>query len=257
MPFANNEGVKIHYQVEGKGTPIVLVTGFTGSIDIWYNFSYVESLKQKYQLILIDKRGHGKSGKPYNPEDYLQEKLTSDIIAVMDELQVDKAHFWGYSYGGYIGLILAKHYPDRFHSFILGGVSPQEISEEQSKLLDTFFETMRRGKEAYISSIEEQGDIPPEYRKEIESWDFDALSAATMSEDIFKNMDSHLPEIDIPFLFYSGEEDVWDHYQRQIEFVKKMKNARMVGIPGFGHEVSKAKDLILPHVLEFLENIEK
>ena len=77
MPFVDNEGVKIHYQVEGKGTPMVLVTGFTGSIDIWYNFSYVESLKQKYQLILIDKRGHGKSGKPYNPEDYLQEKIYS------------------------------------------------------------------------------------------------------------------------------------------------------------------------------------
>ena len=66
MPFVDNKGVKIYYQVEGKGSPIILITGFAGSINFWYKYSYVDSLKQKNQLILIDKRGHRKSSKPHN-----------------------------------------------------------------------------------------------------------------------------------------------------------------------------------------------
>jgi len=256
MPFAKNEDVKIHYQVEGKGPSIVLIAGFQGSIDFWYEFNYVESLKEKYQLILIDKRGHGKSSKPHNPADYIQEKFASDVIAVMDDLQIDKAHFWGYSFGGYIGILLAKYNPDRFYSFILGGISPQEFSKEQLESLNNFYESMRGGLKGYIASLEKQGiEISPEYRKDIESWDFDALNATTMSEDLFQNMEPQLLQLDAPVLFYAGEKDGWYHHPRQVEFGKKMKNAKVVGISGYGHGVSQAKDLVIPHVLEFLEDL--
>ena len=258
MPFADNEGVKIHYQVEGKGSPIILITGFPGSIKGWYKYGYVDSLKDKYQLILIDKRGHGKSDKPHNPEDYLQEKFANDVGAVMDDLNIDKAHFFGWSFGGYIGIILAKYYPERFHSFILGGVSPQELQEEQLEASNSFFEAMRGGPEAFYAMYEKDGfEFTPEQRKEIESWDFDALSATTRSEDLFKNMEPQLLEIDIPVFFFTGVNDNWYHHPRQVEFSKKMKNAKVVGIPDYGHDVIDHKDLVLPHVLEFLESIER
>ena len=256
MPFAINEEVRIHYQVEGKGSPIILITGFPGSIDFWYESNYVDSLKQKYQLILIDKRGHGKSSKPHNPEDYLQEKFASDVIAVLDDLQIDKAHFWGYSFGGYIGIILAKHYPQRFHTFILGGVSPQETSKRNQEKLEDFIESLSGGKEGYIASLEEREiEISAHFREEIESWDFDAINATLKSVDLFQNMVAHLLELDVPVLFYASEEDEWDHHQRQVDFYKKMKNAKVVGISGYGHGVSQAKDLVIPHVLEFLGNL--
>jgi pimeloyl-ACP methyl ester carboxylesterase len=172
MPFVENEAVKIHYQVEGKGPPVILIRGFPGSLEFWYKFNYVESLKQKFQLILIDKRGHGKSSKPHNPDDYRQEKFASDVIAVLDDLQLEKAHFWGYSFGAYIGFILAECYPERFHSFIFGGASPQDLSEEQLEAANRFFESMRGGLEGYLAFFENQGiEIPPEHRKEIEGWD--------------------------------------------------------------------------------------
>lgn len=58
MPFVNNNGIKIYYIVEGKGPSIVMLHGGPGSHQEWY--SYVNLLKDKYQLILLDLRGMGR-----------------------------------------------------------------------------------------------------------------------------------------------------------------------------------------------------
>jgi hypothetical protein len=52
MPYANNQGVRIHYQIEGKGPALVLQHEFTDSLESWYELGYVNALKQDYRLIL-------------------------------------------------------------------------------------------------------------------------------------------------------------------------------------------------------------
>ncbi len=71
MPYADHQGIRIHYQVEGEGPPLVLQHGFTQSIQDWYRAGYVDALKPAYQLILIDARGHGGSEKLYDRGLYL------------------------------------------------------------------------------------------------------------------------------------------------------------------------------------------
>jgi pimeloyl-ACP methyl ester carboxylesterase len=61
MPFANNHGVNIHYEVEGHGPPLALVHGFSGNHTSWRGYGFVDKLKDDYTLILIDARGHGAS----------------------------------------------------------------------------------------------------------------------------------------------------------------------------------------------------
>lgn len=100
MPFANNQGVRIHYEVEGKGPPLVLLHGLGGSLEMWYDSGYEKPLKNDYQLILIDVRGHGASDKQHDPKSYELELLVSDVVVVLDDLNINKAHFLGYSMGG-------------------------------------------------------------------------------------------------------------------------------------------------------------
>lgn len=258
MPFVDRNGIRIHYKVEGKGPAIVMLYGFTGAIDTWYKYSYVDALKQDYQLVLIDLRGHGKSDKPHDPELYLMKEFTADTIAIMDKLEIEKAHFWGYSFGGYLGLCLTKYYPNRFLSFLFGGISPQELTEEVWDAVRKLHDSLKAGKEAYISRLVKGGrEITPEKRAELESFDYKALAAILSSKDIFLPMDEHLPELDIPVLFYAGEDDEYGHFPRQLEIGKKMKNVKVVGIPNHGHAVQRQKDLVLPHILEFLEEINK
>jgi len=70
MPWANNHGVRIHYELEGEGPPLILLHGLSEDLAWCRDYGYVESLKNDYKLILIDARGHGASDKPHNPDAY-------------------------------------------------------------------------------------------------------------------------------------------------------------------------------------------
>ena len=70
MPYANNNGVKIYYQVEGSGPPLVWQHRLTDCLDTWYDIGYVKELKDSYRLILVDARAHGESDKPYEADNY-------------------------------------------------------------------------------------------------------------------------------------------------------------------------------------------
>ena len=129
MPYAVNQGIRIHYRIEGDGQPMVLQHGFTDSLETWYDLGYVEALKPKYRLILIDARGHGASDKPHEPDAYDRERNVADITTVLDDLYIQRAHYFGYSMGGRIGFAIARYAPERVQSLILGGGSPYAFSQ--------------------------------------------------------------------------------------------------------------------------------
>lgn len=136
MPFADNGGVRIHYEVEGQGPTLVLHHGFTGNLKRWYLYRYVEALRNDYELVLVDARGHGTSDKPHDPSAYTLAARVGDVIAVLDDLNCVSASFWGYSMGGRIGFGLAKHAPDRVMALVVGGQHPYERRLPASSRLD-------------------------------------------------------------------------------------------------------------------------
>src|SRR5438067_13417159 len=125
MPYANNAGVRIHYQVDGNpdGPPLVLQHGFLCCVEDWYTLGYAATLGATYRLILTDARGHGASDKPHEPAAYRMAAMADDVVAVLDDLGLARAHFFGYSMGGKIGFVLAARAPERCRSFVLGGSS--------------------------------------------------------------------------------------------------------------------------------------
>src|SRR5262249_3153091 len=136
MPYAHSQGIRIHYQVDGAGPPLVLQHGFTSSLQSWYMNGYVEALRHDYQLILVDAPGHGASDKPHEPAAYALSLPVSDVVAVLDDLHLSPAHFWGYSMGGWIGFGMAKYAPERLHALIIGGTDPYERRLPASSRLD-------------------------------------------------------------------------------------------------------------------------
>ena len=97
MPFVENDGVRIHYEVEGRGEPLVIQHGFTSSIETVRLLGYSDSLKASYQVILIDARGHGVSDKPHAPECYGLQTAVSDVLAVLMSWVYPRPIFWAFN----------------------------------------------------------------------------------------------------------------------------------------------------------------
>ena len=99
--FFDSDGVRIHYADRGRGEPVVLIHGFTGSYARhWESPDVIAALTQAgYRVIAMDCRGHGQSGKPTGASDYGLE-LVRDAVRLLDYLIIERAHVVGYSMGG-------------------------------------------------------------------------------------------------------------------------------------------------------------
>ncbi|PKQ02529.1 MAG: alpha/beta hydrolase, partial [Alphaproteobacteria bacterium HGW-Alphaproteobacteria-11] len=103
--------------------------GFAATADDnWIRTGWVQALRQaRRQAVTFDLRGHGKSGKLYDPTDYTVEKMAGDALALMDHLGIERASLMGYSMGAGIAMHLAAHHGDRFGIVILGGVGAKSL----------------------------------------------------------------------------------------------------------------------------------
>lgn len=107
--YAQVNGVKIWYSVFGQGKPVILLHGGLANSNYWGRL--VPALSGRYQVIVMDSRGHGGSTRNSEPIGY--DLMASDVLAVMDFLKIDKAALVGWSDGAIIGLDIAINHPAR------------------------------------------------------------------------------------------------------------------------------------------------
>lgn len=263
MPYADNQGVHIHYEIEGHGPPLVMMHGFSRSLKGWYDHGYVQGLSPNYQLILMDARGHGTSDKPHKVEAYQPDLFARDILAVLDDMGLKKAHYYGYSQGGAIGFkSVARYALSRFYSLIIGGMSPYrvitEAEEQWSKLLTSAMETaVEKGMEYYVDTMERvMGPMLPSIKAESLKNDPAALLAMRKAYADWPGAEDILESITIPCLIFAGEADAY--FIKAKEGAGHMPDATFISFPGLNHvECGQRSDLVIPHIKEFLEKVNK
>src|SRR5262245_28054830 len=119
------DGVAVSYEDLGHGEPLVLLHGVTESRESWHEAGYVEQfMRRGRRLILVDGRGHGRSGKPHDPAAYSGRSRAADVIAVLDHAGIGRAALMGYSMGGVVALAAASCHPKRVGSLIVNGAHP-------------------------------------------------------------------------------------------------------------------------------------
>ena len=250
------DGVRIHYEVEGNGEALVLQHGFTADILIWYRFGYVDALKDKYRLILIDARGHGLSDKPHDVEAHTIEKRADDTIAVLDRSRIRQAHIWGYSVGGRVALELGRSHPGRVQTLVIGGMTGEAPRGSQKDRLERRAQHLEASSLAstVAATIPESGPQAPEEeaRERISPNDRRALAASMRAVLLWRGVEEDLPLMRTPILMYCGDAD--HLHVRARENVRALPNAQFVLLPGLNHrQAFRRSDLVLPHVLPFLK----
>lgn len=107
--YAKVNGINLYYEIYGTGKPLVFLHGNGGSIaDMGEHLDY---FAQRYKVIAVDSRGHGKSIDDKSELTY--ELMASDINGLLEELKIDSAFIWGQSDGAILAIIIAMNYPDK------------------------------------------------------------------------------------------------------------------------------------------------
>lgn len=246
MTFVNNDGIHINYEIVGDpgNTPLVLQHGTSGDLNTWRDRGFVERLVDEYLLVLIDARGAGESDKPHDVELFSQVKRASDVIAVLDNLGIERTHFFGYSMGGLIGAAVLQHHPDRLLSVTLGGYSPYD-----PKSLATPPATQAE----YDDEVKNRPGLTDEDRTRLLRNDVIALHASIASwagsespQDVLQNS--------VPKMFFCGTED--PSYEGSKRAGVEANDSRFFPVEGADHGgAGVAVDIAAPRILEFLGSL--
>ncbi len=141
MPLAHINSIDINYEDHGAGDPLILVHGYSASVDMWRD--QLPAFTAKYRVVTYDLRGHGASTAPADMESYsLARDYVADHVALMDHLGIDRAYIGGLSMGGMIAQEFALRYPNRVKALLLFDTGPGMGLQRDPALLARF-EQMR------------------------------------------------------------------------------------------------------------------
>jgi esterase len=113
--------VELNYQdTGGEGIPLIVVHGLLGSADNWR--SHVKQWQERRRVVAVDLRNHGRSP---HADGMSYREMADDLQALMERLQIDRAHLLGHSMGGKVVISLARLAPERVASLIVADIAPQ------------------------------------------------------------------------------------------------------------------------------------
>jgi len=214
---------------EARGNPVLLIHGFGSTHAInWVLTQWVKTLTQAgRRVIAFDNRGHGRSEKLYNPEDYAIPLMAEDARNLLDHLDIKRADVIGYSMGARIATFLAEAHSDRLGRLVLGGTGENLI--EGSSIPSGVAEAME------AASVEVLVDpVQKMFRQFAEATKSDLKALAACGRGArYKFSEAELAGIDLPVLIAVGTEDAIAGDPKRLGTL--FRNAHMLEIPGRDH----------------------
>ncbi|RBW71331.1 2-succinyl-6-hydroxy-2,4-cyclohexadiene-1-carboxylate synthase [Bacillus taeanensis] len=243
--------VSYYVEIEGEGPPLLLLHGFTGSLQTWAPF--LPMLTKKHKVITIDIIGHGLSQSPENAARYTMENVSADLLSLLNQLEIEKINIVGYSMGGRLALYFAHKYPERVNKLILESSSPgletkeeQETRVKQDETLANFIK--ENGIKAFVEKWENiplfntQKALPDKVQDKLRKERLNnnivglANSLQGMGTGIQPSLWDKLSSLEIPILLVVGEKD-----EKFCVIAEKMKNllqnAQIKKISQAGHAI--------------------
>lgn len=144
--FATIDGARIRYRLEGPaGAPFLVLSNSLGTnLDMWE--PQLAALTQRFRVLRYDSRGHGLSA--VTPGPYSIDRLARDVVALFDQLKIDRAHFCGLSMGGMVGMWIAINAPQRVDRLVLANTAAKIGTAE---MWNARIDAVRKGGTASIA----------------------------------------------------------------------------------------------------------
>ena len=241
----DSDGVRLHYEVHGRDddVPIVLVHGFASHYRLnWVGTRWQETLTGAgFRVIGLDCRGHGESDKPHDPAAYETHVMAADVRRLLDHLEIESAHYLGFSMGSRIGIQCVLDFPERLRRVVLGGVGLKgALAQAQS-----IARAMRGGvpENPVAKSFYEFAKARPHN---------DLQALAVCIEAISTPLDMNvLRSVQTPILLVVGGND--ELVSGAEDLVELMPTAKLVIVPGRDHLGTVPAGEFKRAALEFLD----
>ena len=272
-----DDNVKLYYEIVGKGEPIIFVHEFAGDHRSWE--PQVNYFSRYNQCITYCARGYHPSEVPPDETQYSQERAWRDILDIMDNLNIERAHIVGLSMGGFATLHFGINAPDRALSLVIAGCGYGAIPIEKTTFnkeadfsnvsLDTAQNILNKGMEK-VGSEYALGPSRVQFQnKDPKGWQLfkDQLinhspigSANTLLGVQNKRpnlyaLENEIAKIETPTLIINGDED--DMCLEVGLFLKRtIKTSGLLIVPKTGHTINLEEPALFnSHLLEFYSSI--
>lgn len=242
MPVLQLQDLALYYEVTGDGSPLLLIHGLGSSSRDWE--MQIEPFAKDYQVITLDLRGHGQSGKPPGP--YSIRMFAEDTAALVRRIDILPAHVVGISMGGMVAFELAVHFPQLLRSLTIVNSYPEmrvETLQEHLQVWRRFLilellgmRGMGRMLGGRLFPFPEQSDLRETF---VSRWAQNNKRAYRESLRAILNWDveSRLGEIDCPVLVVASDQDYVTVEEKRV-YTAKIPNAKLVIIEDARHAVT-------------------
>jgi len=251
MPHVKHNGVNIYYESYGKGFPIVFLHPFSTNGNIWHFQTF--NFARTHQCVIIDERGHGRSDKPQ--QGYAIPEMAADVLAVLDELHIDKAVFVGNSIGGILTMQINLDAPHRVVGNVIissgtnlgAGFPPGAMAAFQQDLVGAFSGLMdnavgsrtKRERPEVLDLIKGYFLAEQNFPQRV------FLTAAGDPNGLFNwNITARLKDIRKPTIVFAGEDDQATPVASNKLLADNIPGAQLRVLNGIGHfyEIERPDD---------------
>ena len=219
--YAEHDGARIWYACFGSGSPVILLHGGLGHSGNW-GYQVPALVQSGYRAVAIDSRGHGRSTRDDQPYSY--ELMASDVLAVMDTLQIEKAGFIGWSDGACTALVLASKAPQRADGVFFFACNMDPSGTKEFK----FTPVIGRCLDRHVKDYAQLSDTPDR---------FDAFSEAVgLMQKTQPNFSADdLARIRVPVAIVHSENDEFIKRDHSDYLARSIPGAEFVLLQGVSH----------------------
>ncbi|RIL07356.1 MAG: hypothetical protein DCC71_03330 [Proteobacteria bacterium] len=252
--------VGIHVSQWGAGPPLVLLHGLGTSSALWKH--QIGPLGAHLRLVALDLRGFGRSSRPTAPGAYAIAEMAADVVAVLDQLGLERAHLLGASMGGFVAQVVATLHPARVDRLVLAQTSarmtiPRDIVESRIAVL------RRDPMERYAELVAAQALAQPA-DPAVQRWLVGILArndARAYEQVLVEGLGrfdwtDRCREIEAPALVVVGGRDLVIPPEGGRDLARRLPHAALVELPNVGH-IGYAEDpsAFNASVLRFLQEV--
>jgi pimeloyl-ACP methyl ester carboxylesterase len=265
-------GVRLHVAEAGDGPPVLFVHEFAGDHRSWE--PQVRVLSRRYRCIVYAARGYPPSDVPQDQAVYSQARAVEDLIAVLDGLDVERAHVVGLSMGGFATLHLGLRHPERARSLVVSGVGygaqpekQQSFREESNVIADAFASEGA----AEVAKRYAVGPARVQFRnKDPRGWaefaarlaEHDSIGSALTMRGVqaarpsLYDLTEELRALEVPTLLIAGDEDE-GCLEPSLMLKRTIPTAGLALLPKTGHTCNLEEPALFTGLLErFFADVE-